>query len=275
MTRRHQLEDHRHRLGELCNIINSMKTLAMMETRKLEKGINTRVAMSSAVERIAADLLCFYPEVIPENAPESDIVLLVGSERGFCGNFNETVAQKFQQFMSSRRPDAVTVIAIGSKLHAVLEVGKTQRTDIGGADVGEDIDRVVGQIAQSLERHRQVATLYAIYHDIDGADLHTHKLLPPFTDIAGCDSEYTLPPLLNMDSNDFFLELTDHYLYWTLNRIMYVSLMMENQRRMEHLENAKNHLDDKTEELGRKISAMRQEEIIEEIEVILLNTGVT
>jgi len=35
--------------------------------------------------------------------------------------------------------------------------------------------------------------------------------------------------------------------------------------------NATHHLDDKTDELKHKINALRQEEIIEEIEVILLN----
>jgi len=42
---------------------------------------------------------------------------------------------------------------------------------------------------------------------------------------------------------------------------------------MQHLERATRHLDDSTEELGRKINALRQEEIIEEIEVILLNAA--
>jgi len=49
--------------------------------------------------------------------------------------------------------------------------------------------------------------------------------------------------------------------------------MIENQQRIQHLENAVHHLDDQTEELGRKINALRQEEIIEEIEVILLNAS--
>jgi len=39
------------------------------------------------------------------------------------------------------------------------------------------------------------------------------------------------------------------------------------------LEGAVKHLDDKSEELSRQCNALRQEEIIEEIEVILLSSS--
>ena len=69
------------------------------------------------------------------------------------------------------------------------------------------------------------------------------------------------------------IELTEHYLFATLHAMLYTSLMAENLNRVSHLENAVNHLDDKSDELARRCSAMRQEEIIEEIEVILLSSG--
>jgi F-type H+-transporting ATPase subunit gamma len=47
--------------------------------------------------------------------------------------------------------------------------------------------------------------------------------------------------------------------------------MAENQRRVQHLEGAVDHLDERAAELTRQVNARRQEEIIEEIEVILLN----
>jgi len=53
--------------------------------------------------------------------------------------------------------------------------------------------------------------------------------------------------------------------------MLYNSLMVENLHRMAHLEGAVKHLDDKSAELARQCNALRQEEIIEEIEVILLS----
>ena len=69
------------------------------------------------------------------------------------------------------------------------------------------------------------------------------------------------------------MQLVDHYLITALHKILHVSLMAENQHRIQHLERATRHLDDRTDELSHRINALRQEEIIEEFEVILLNAA--
>jgi F-type H+-transporting ATPase subunit gamma len=53
--------------------------------------------------------------------------------------------------------------------------------------------------------------------------------------------------------------------------MLYKSLMMENQFRVTHLEGAVRHLDDESAELKRQCNGLRQEEIIEEIEEIMLS----
>jgi F-type H+-transporting ATPase subunit gamma len=69
------------------------------------------------------------------------------------------------------------------------------------------------------------------------------------------------------------IQLSDHYLFAALNEILYSSLMAENQRRVRHLDGAVDHLDARSAELARQSNARRQEEIIEEIEVILLSAA--
>jgi len=81
------------------------------------------------------------------------------------------------------------------------------------------------------------------------------------------------PPLLNLPPEAFLLDLTDHYLFAALHQMLYTSLMQENRRRMNHLEGAVRHLDEESSDLARQCNALRQEEIIEEIEVILLSAA--
>lgn len=76
-----------------------------------------------------------------------------------------------------------------------------------------------------------------------------------------------------MPPAEFFLELTEQYLFAALYEMLYTSLMAENHNRVTHLEEAVKHLNDKSEDLTRQCAALRQEEIIEEIEVILLSAG--
>lgn len=272
MSRRHEQVAHRRKLSEIRNIMNSMKTLAIMETHKLERSITNQSVITASIENMAVDFLHFNPQVLPTVEPISKTVVLIGSERGFCGNFNEQLVIKLEQSLADIIRADTALIAIGSKLHPLLMNFFQHIEFIKGANVNEDIFSVVEELARKLEAYQQPASLYALYHNTPHNELILEKLLPPFKQTRYKKIINPDPPLLNISPTDFFLELTDHYLINTLKRILYVSLMNENQQRIQHLENATHHLDDKTEELQRKINALRQEEIIEEIEVILLSS---
>ena len=68
-----------------------------------------------------------------------------------------------------------------------------------------------------------------------------------------------------------FPKLVDQYLYAVLHEVLYSSLLAENQRRLIHMEGAMRRIEDDLAKLKIKYNALRQEEIIEEIEVILLS----
>ena len=271
MTRRHQQITHRRKLSEIRNIMNSMKTLAIMETHKLERFIESQSTMAITIENMAADFLHFNPQVLPDVEPTSNIILLLGSERGFCGDFNEKVVKKLEQSFTNTIQNNTMLIAVGSKLHPLLNETNHKVIYVEGAGIVEDVFNVVDSLAKILAESKQTISLDVLYHSNNHNELVTERLLPPFKETLSIKVNYSNPPLLNLTNQEFFLDLTEHYLFNSLHRIMYVSLMIENQHRIQHLENATHHLDEKTEELKHKINALRQEEIIEEIEVILLN----
>ena len=110
-----------------------------------------------------------------------------------------------------------------------------------------------------------------VYHDNSTGQINRRQILPPFPRQEQTTPGFGNPPVLNLEPTDFFSDLTHHYLFAVLHEIFYISLMAENQRRLQHLEGAVKHLDDETVNLRRKSQIYRQEEITEEIEVILLN----
>jgi len=273
MTRRHELDRHRHKLSEIRNIMYSMKTLAVMETLKLERFIEAQSAMTTSIENMAADFLHFNPQVLPEVEPTSNIVLVIGSQHGFCGDFNELLVKQLQQSFADSVQNDMILIAVGNKLHPLLNEDNHNMIYVEGADVVEEVFSVVASLAKTLAVYQQPASLYVLHHNSQHNDLIVERLLPPFKETHYEKANDSNPPLLNLTPRDFFLDLTDHYLFNALHRILYVSLMIENLHRIQHLENATHHLDDRTDELRYKINALRQEEIIEEIEVILLNSS--
>ena len=99
------------------------------------------------------------------------------------------------------------------------------------------------------------------------------RLLPPFQHLSPRRQACAYPPLLHLAPRSFLEGLIEQYLFAVLHEILYTSLMTENYTRLSHLEGAVSHLDEETERLSRECNALRQEEIIEEIEVILLSTS--
>jgi len=290
MTRRRELEEHRHKLGEIRDIMNSMKTLAYMETRKLSRFLDSQQEIVNSIEAMAADFISFIPETLltPErrNKETSNVYLLIGSERGFCGNYNETLLTAMESCITTCVTDSTNnkpiIVAIGHKLHIVLEEDPRVIAKIEGANVVEEIETVLMRIAGilvNLQATHPTLSLYVLYHgeghgSVGPDDEHPilmQKLLPPFQRYLGKEAAFPHPPVLNVTPADFLLELTDHYLFASLHEILYSSLMAENRRRVQHLEGAIEHMDDKANELISQCNALRQEEIIEEIEVILLS----
>ena len=253
--------------------MNSMKTLAYMETRKLTRFLDAQHAVVASIQEVAVDFLSFHADTLPEAGETTTVCLLIGTERGFCGDFNQALLRHLELVMDTQSASKSMLIAVGRKLCAMLEDDARVKARIAGVSVVEEVTVVLGQIVEELsilQAQHGMLTVYGLYHSGD-AGVVTHRLLPPFQRLLQEPRRNSHPPLLNLSPGRFLVELTEHYLFAALNTLLYTSLMAENRDRVAHLERATRHLDDELNELARQCQALRQEEIIEEIEVILLS----
>lgn len=273
MTRRRELEQRRHSLGEIREIMNSMKTLAYLETRRLERFLAAQQAVVADVERAAADFLAFHPDTLPRAGDTTLVYLLVGSERGLCGDFNHVLLRVLEEELRNGGPNRPLLLPVGRKLHALLEQDARVTARVAGASVVDEVAGTLQELIRALaEQQLQHGplTLRGLYHGPGGETVRC-ELLPPLQHLLGQQQQFPDPPLLNLPPRAFLLELADHYLFAALHQLLYASLMAENQQRVSHLEAAVRHLDNQAAELARQGNVLRQEEIIEEIEVILLS----
>lgn len=274
MSRRRSLEHQRRGLTEIRGIMNSMKTLAHMETRKLGRFLDAQRTVVASIEQAARDLLAYYPEILPSVRERRPIYLLIGSERGFCGDFNHALVRYLQSRLLAEPSEKPLLIALGHKLHTVIETSGLEAVNIDGASVAEEIPLLLNRLVEgitSLRGQHGTQILNTICHDGD-AGVVQRALLPPFRDLVGAGAKGGHPPLLNRPPSDLLLSLTEFYLFSRLHEMLYSSLMGENHYRVAHLEGAVRHLDNESTRLAHQCNALRQEEIIEEIEVILLST---
>ena len=93
MSRRRELSRRLASLTDIAGIMSAMKGLALMETRALQDFLATQRRMVSSIEASAAQFLAWNGE-LAGTPPEIELCILVGSEQGFCGDFNEALLKR-------------------------------------------------------------------------------------------------------------------------------------------------------------------------------------
>ncbi|NNM83412.1 MAG: hypothetical protein HKL98_12550 [Burkholderiales bacterium] len=258
MGRRHDLSTRLASLVEIGDIMTAMKNLAFMETRKLASFLSAQRIAVDAMENAIADFTSCYGRNPP--AETREICLLIGSERSFCGDFNAQLARAGEEILPG-----IPVVAVGSRL-----ANLAPDLLIPGANVAEEVEPVLAALVDALEKMQSAQGsalgITAIHHE-EGS-VKSRRLLPlPDLPSPG----YSHPPLIHLEPFDLYEKLSGQYLYVALHEVLYSSLMEENRRRIDHMENAISRLKEKVERLRMRFNQMRQEEIIEEIEVIMLS----
>lgn len=271
MSRRRKIEQHRRSLDEIHDIMSSMKTLAYVANRKLTRLIETQGTIVASIEQAAADFLHFNPLVFPVAAASAEVVILLGSERGFCGDLNHALLSRLDA--ETVRSEGTPLLAVGHKLHIALEGDARVAAYIDGASIPDEVPAVLARLVDELGRlqaQRGPFSVSALYHATEQT-IESTTLLPPFSDLREPMPALHNEPLLDLPAPELFAQLTDRYLFAVLHRLLFLALWSENYRRMTHLDGAVRRLEDVSAQLKRQSNTVRQEEIIEEIEVILLN----
>lgn len=262
MSTQVQLTQRYARLQEISSIMTAMKSLALVETKKLARFIEHQRRMLSNIEAAAADFQSFF-SIEHYDAAQPAIVIVIGSERGFCGNFNETLSDAFSA-LPILQTAPIQLVVVGSRLWSKFDEHPDVIARIEGPTVTEEVPAVLNRIMDALETV-SAAALFVLAHEAEG-----EPLLKQIIPIEPTSQEhFTYPPLLQLSPDEFFREMIDQYLLAVLYGLLYESLAAENHQRLAHMEQALNRLDETIADLTLKRNALRQEKIIEEIEVIL------
>src|SRR3989304_5334486 len=91
VSKRREVKGRLATLDEIDGIMVAMKNLALLETHRLESFLATQRRAVASIEAAAQDFLGFYPETAAHPGGARQLLLVVGSERGLCGDFNETL----------------------------------------------------------------------------------------------------------------------------------------------------------------------------------------
>jgi F-type H+-transporting ATPase subunit gamma len=273
MSRRREIARRLEALSDIAGIMSAMKGLALMETRILTDFLASQRRMVAGIEAAAADFLAGHAEFASTPAAGRELCVLVGSEQGFCGDFNEALLTRMDVLCEARDAPVRWAI-IGQRLANRIGERDCVELTLPGAIVADEVPAVLLRLTRALSRLLADDTLAgyglsAFYHCDALGDIRMRRLLP-LRDLPAPGRLRPYPAELNLPPGDFLSGLTGHYLHAVLNELLYDSLMAENRQRQAHMDRALNRLEEDSARLRLAYNTQRQEEITEEIEILLL-----
>ena len=269
MSKLSDLHSRMRALGDIEGILNAMKNLSLVEMTKISRFYITQQELLHSVEEALADFQRFFGA--PPGTGRTDsasLYVLIGSERGFCGGFNETIQKTLESQPVAATPPGL--ILVGRKLALKFLEDKRVLASLDGPSAAEEIPLVISQLAKTLTQFS--SSDWKIIHNSCTGSGTSVDTTSPF-DLRKTETvrEFLFPPLLNLAPSDLRPQLFEQYLFALFYGIFYQSFMAENRERLRHMDGALNKLREDEERLRRLSNALRQESITEELEVIMLS----
>jgi len=269
MSKLADLQSRMRALRDIEGILNAMKNLSLVEMTKVSRFCITQQELLLSVKEALADFQQFHGSPAEIRGTDSaSLYVLIGSERGFCGGFNETIQKTLESHAIARTNPKL--ILVGRKLALKFLQDKRVVASLDGPSAAEEIPSVISQLAKTLTRFSS-SDWKIIHNGYTGAGTSV-EVTSPF-DLPRIEPAKKLqfPPLLNLASSDLRPQLFDQYLFALFYGIFYQSFVAENHERLRHMDGALNKLREDEEGLRRLSNALRQESITEELEVIMLS----
>jgi F-type H+-transporting ATPase subunit gamma len=265
VSKRRDLQAHAEMLGDLRDVLESMKNLALAEVAKLARTEPARRRTLDELSRIATVTGPYHAALA--QTPAAQLYLCIGSERGFCGDFNDAVARLWAD-LGENEPGARAIV-VGSALAEKMDALPRVVAKLSSPAIVEDIDRTLIDLIKSIAPFEECSEPLGLVSIANGIEGLQKTALLPFEPRRG--ALWTVPPELNLCPEMFVREFVDQYLDAALHSIFATSLLSENRARLGHMTVAIDRLDDNLEALAHRIHRLRQEEITREVESILLS----
>ena len=275
MSNTQQLSQKMALLDEIGMIMDSLKTIAMLETQQAKNGVSSQQTSLEIMSHEFASFIGAHPAfTLPPESPPT-LLILFGSERGFCGDFNARLVNELDSLTRDAQLNHCELIPVGYRLSSKMEQDKRVRTSLKAAGVFAEVESLLSELTTVISEattdhpHTRIAMLY---HDGLKKEIRFESLLSGLRPHLAGEQHHQMP-LLNLDPAAFFEGLLQEYVLARLNHILTVSFFSENQIRVQHLESALDQIEKQSDQLDRRLNQVRQEQITEELETILLNSG--
>jgi F-type H+-transporting ATPase subunit gamma len=266
--------------GELQSLVRVMKSLAASRVREYDQAV---ASIEEYGRTIASGL-----QVAMKNRPREIAVrpsrrnrigaIVLGSDQGLCGNFNERIADHAIAKMGELgiTAESRAVVVVGERPALYLETAGYALEDrlpfVG--DHGA-ITRVILKVLEKIEEwdiRRRVERIALFYNKpTEGATFQPEMqyLLP--LDLAWLQGlgEQKWPgrsiPTFPVDWDSLFAGLVKQHIFFTIYRAFIESMASENTSRLRAMQAAQKNIDQRLDDLHVGYNRMRQSSVTSEL----------
>ena len=203
---------------------------------------------------------------------KKNLLIVIGSERGLCGNFNGVVAEKVKQIIDeSQDEQMLEVWAVGSRLERYLKRHNVNPSKIipfsqGSLPVVRDSFALIQQVIQSIDEYDQVRLVYNHYLSVTSYVPKQQQLLPfdlPSDELLGDPSfEETI---IESDPVRLIQQVTQQLLVFNLYDVLMKSATAEHATRFSLMEEASQNAERLMDDINQEYQALRRQIITREM----------
>ena len=212
------------------------------------------------------------------------IILLVGSERGLCGKFNQLLVDSALSWIEQQAFPSYQVWAMGSRLISELErhaVDIAWRKTLASGSLPTYIDTYRLAI-NWLSQYESFAfnKLFILFNEnlkggryrFSAFSLLPYEIYHPVS-MMGETEELWPPYIIETDPKGIYRHIIEHYIASSFYQILLKSAVAENSARFHLMEEAKDNADEIIEELQGVINTERKRRITQEMQELASGAG--
>ncbi|PQA89568.1 F0F1 ATP synthase subunit gamma [Hyphococcus luteus] len=264
---------------DLQSIVGVMKSLSAVAIKHYDEGaaalLHYRGVVDAGLQAVLRQAK-LTPRAEPVRGRAAYIV--IGSDRGLCGRFNETVVEAAAAKLAEaeEREEETLVLTIGARAEARLDSygtpsGYTMPLPGAVEAVGESVESILLWLDDNREKAGlgSVTVFYNQRTEEKLAATQEDVILPVTQDYLEKLKQKPWPshslPAFTVDADDLFSRLIREHMFLSLARGLIESLASEHASRLAAMQRAERHIDDYLATLTADIRHERQSAITQQL----------
>ncbi len=282
-----QVQERLQHIHSVEPILDALRMIALGSWQKAKK-------QQGVSQQYSQRLLAMVPALLPRLAPERPLedaaeerpfqrlVLVVGSERGLCGRFNNAVVEHAEAHLTrcEAQGETVVLLGLGGRVQRLLAAEARPLVWFGALPTTSlpPFALAVALTEQWLGQFetQQIDAADCVYNRYTGMGRYmptVTPVLPPPLPTLQRPTESWPPPIIETDPAALLGRIVQQWTAVHLYNLLLESAMAEHSVRYQLMESAEQNIERLLEELSTAVQVGRQQAITREMQALAAGAG--